>query len=119
MSDSSPVASTAPPLTADDTIMSQVYYWFRSFYIPTSPNMLLTSQKNIFNKFVQQPVQHKRYVLSSGDYLNYIDMKGVHQSVPSAARNHPGAVINQSGNKKPTLILMHGYGSGLAMFFGE
>ena len=72
----------------------------------------------MFKKFVQQPVEHKRFVLPSGDYLNYIEMRGA-GAVSAAARNHPGAIPDSLKPKKPTLILMHGYGSGLGMFFGE
>jgi hypothetical protein len=104
-----------------DSIMSRAFYWLRSFYIPTSPSQLQLTQKKMFEKFVRQPVEHKLFMLKSGDYLNYIDMKGSSSTIPAAARNHPGSIADTSENKKkkPTLILMHGYGSGLGMFFGE
>ena len=102
--------------------MSRAFYWLRSFYIPTSPTLLLETQKDMFKKFVRQPVEHKRFVLPSGDYLNYIEMLGSQTSaggIAAASRNHPGAIPDPPQPKKPTLILMHGYGSGLGMFFGK
>ena len=95
-------------LTSDDSIMSRAFYWLRSFYIPTSPNQLLESQRKLLQQFVKRPVEHKKFVLSSGDYLNYVDVKGNSSSSTSSHQQ-----------SKPTLILMHGYGSGLGMFFGE
>lgn len=104
--------------TADDTIMSRAFYWLRSFYIPTSPNLLLETQKNMFQKFVRRPVEHKKFILSSGDYLNYVDIRASNSST-NPSRNHPGSIPEQHKPNKPTLILMHGYGSGLGMFFGK
>lgn len=122
--DSSSASTTPPtqPLAPDDSThqesaMSRAFYWLRSFYIPTNPTLLLDAQKEMFKKFVRQPVEHKRFVLPSGDYLNYIEMLGS-SGIPVASRNHPGTIPDTSQPKKPTLILMHGYGSGLGMFFG-
>lgn len=115
-------SSTVPEGHPEDTVMSRAFYWLRSFYIPTSPRRLLETQKNMFDKFVRQPVQHKQFVLPSGGFLNYVEIMGSAPSSPgvsSSSRNHPGVIKDSSAAKKPTLILMHGYGSGLGMFFGE
>ena len=120
------------PLTQDeDSYMSRAFYWLRSFYIPTSPHLLLETQHKMFKHFVKQPVEHKRFILSSGDFLNYVDIKSgdnllnnnIERVHPNSIKNHPGAINDTKSentkSKKPTLILMHGYGSGLAMFFGK
>jgi uncharacterized membrane protein YkgB len=49
--------------------------------------------------------------LKSGEYLNYIEI----QKQPE--KQGQGQVFKPS--EKPTLILMHGFGSGLGMFFGQ
>jgi len=73
----------------------------------------------MFDKFVRRPVQHNRFMLKSGDFLNYVEMKKPTSSNSHAARNHPGTITDTSNRKEKTLILMHGYGSGLGMFFAN
>jgi hypothetical protein len=53
--------------------------------------------------YFRVPVAHKKYILNSGEYLNYIEIENDKAKTDS----------NPS-----TLVLMHGYGSGLAFFFG-
>lgn len=52
---------------------------------------------------VRAPIQHKRYQLQSGEYINYIDIIN-----PEASHPHP-----------ITFVMTHGFGAGLALFFGR
>jgi pimeloyl-ACP methyl ester carboxylesterase len=50
--------------------------------------------------------------LKNGEFLNYIDIQKHSEDAD------PDQNLIKKRSKKPTLILMHGYGSGLGMFFG-
>jgi hypothetical protein len=78
-------------------------------FIPTSPKLLHLAQRSILERFVTVPIEHKKFLLNSGHYLNYIDIKK-----PKYSEND-----NNQQQRKPTLVLMHGFGSGLGMFFGN
>ena len=84
--------------------LSTMYYALRKIYIPTSPELLLLSQKHIFETFVKIPVAHKIYRLKNGEFINYIDID---------------RRAEEPGIEKRTLLLTHGYASGLGFFFGN
>ena len=78
---------------------------FRSLsrlFIPTSQEALISSQKKLLKHFVKADITHDQVYLPSGK-LNFIEVK----------RNNQSTVENPS-----TLILMHGLGCGVGIFFG-
>lgn len=93
----------------------------RQLCIPTSLSRALRSQQQLFKTFVASPVQHKRFSLADGGTLNFVDIAGADSEYRSNHRmdamggGTSTASVTDAG--KPTLLLMHGYGSGLAMFF--
>jgi hypothetical protein len=90
--------------TGDHGLLSNLFYGLRRVFIPTSPALLLSSQKRIFETFVKVPVTHKQYRLRNGEFINYVEIdRGVQE---------PGA-------ENKTLVLTHGYASGLGFFFGN
>ena len=44
---------------------------------------------------------HRKYRLADGNYINYVDIR------------------NQGSIHPTTLVLAHGYGAGLGLFFGS
>jgi hypothetical protein len=101
--------------------LSHLYYGLRSLYIPTSPFKVLQAQKALLSSFVRYvhplapllsvliavraPIQHKRYQLQSGEYINYIDIVN-----PGHEQDHRHPI---------TFVMAHGYAAGLALFFGR
>ena len=53
-------------------------------------------------------VQHKRFTLTSGEYINYVDINGEGKIMPEGKEN-----------EAPTLLLTHGYGAGCGLFFSN
>lgn len=111
--------------------LSLIYDKMAKYFIPTSPQLLFHSQKNLLDRFVKYfpslpsqglsnfhfrvKIQNKIFNLKNGEYLNYIDInKEIDQP-----EKQTDVVKNKTQNTKPTLILMHGFGSGLGMFFGN
>ena len=86
-------------------LWSSAMYTFRSIWIPATPKTVIDAQKNIFARFVKADVAHKRFQLADGHYINYVDIDN------RKTNDTPGTAHS-------TLLLTHGYGSGLAFFFG-
>ena len=61
-------------------------------------------------------ISHQIFSLKSGEYLNCIEIqkKSCQQQQQQQQQGHERLMKSE----KPTLILMHGFGSGLGMFFG-
>jgi hypothetical protein len=56
---------------------------------------------------IRVPVKHKHFMLASGEYINYVDIMVA------------GTLSADEADNAPTLVLTHGFGSGVAFFFGE
>jgi hypothetical protein len=88
----------------------------RRVFIPTSLKQALEAQQKLLKTFVTSSVQHKRFSLSGGgECLNYVDIRGAGQEYCSSHRDEAtrgGAAMGGGGSTKPTLVLMHGFGSG-------
>lgn len=53
-------------------------------------------------------VKHKRFQLKSGEYVNYVDIKG------------DGRIVGANSDQEaPVLLLTHGFGSGCGLFFSN
>lgn len=95
---------------------------FQMLCVPSSLQLALQAQQQLFKTFVVSPVQHKRFSLAAGDCLNYVDIYASGEEYRSNHRNKDigGESTIGAGNSdgrssystKPTLLLMHGYGSG-------
>ena len=57
----------------------------------------------------RREVEHKRFHLKSGEYLNYVDIKGDGQL----------AADTGTDEEAPTLLLTHGFASGCGFFFSN
>lgn len=93
----------------EESYFSSFMYGLRQLYIPTSPSLALKAQKSLLDRFVKCEVEHKRFLLQSGHYLNYIDIKGDGNLMDD----------DDAADKVPTLILTHGFGSGCGFFFSN
>lgn len=112
-----------------DSCLSCLFSPYRSLCIPSSLELALRAQQQLFKTFVVSPVQHKRFLLATGDCLNYVDIRGSGQEYRSSlweqeitgrdsaspTKDTSASISgseNEGSNTKPTLLLMHGYGSG-------
>ena len=94
-------------------------YWeaVRRNIIPTSTSLQLESLKSLLNHFCQSDITFNSAKVSNGT-LNYIEVvkKGTASTDLSKKINHSGI---DSVKPRKTLILMHGFGSGLGFFFNN
>lgn len=80
--------------------------------------MQLDSLKRIFELFCIAKYEFKSLHLSSGSYLNYVEIcKPKARKIPA---DHVDVKHNEIANDgSTTLILMHGFGLGLGFFFAN
>eukprot|EP01127_Copromyxa_protea_P012916 TRINITY_DN3406_c0_g1_i7.p1 TRINITY_DN3406_c0_g1~~TRINITY_DN3406_c0_g1_i7.p1 ORF type:complete len:357 (-),score=23.64 TRINITY_DN3406_c0_g1_i7:32-1102(-) len=72
----------------------------KSLWLSTTPQHIMTSQRKLLKHFVKIPLTERRVELKSGEYINMVDTWNGQGSAPSK-----------------TLVLTHGYGSGLGFWF--
>ena len=84
----------------------------RKFLIPTSESKLLHSLKTLLSHHCKSDIEYKSAIVSNGFKINYIEIT---KKKSSASMNHPGYVASKKSEK--TLVLMHGYASGLGFFY--
>jgi pimeloyl-ACP methyl ester carboxylesterase len=93
-------------------------YWeiVRRNVIPTSTSQQLESLKNLLSHFCKSDISFKTAKVSNGS-LNYVEV------VRRVEPREQSTVLNSStptpDRHKRTLILMHGFGSGLGFFFNN
>lgn len=100
------------------SLTTRFFLCCRQLFIPTSLTLALQSQQQLLKAFVVSPIHHKCFKLADGGALNYVDIAGAD---PEYRSNHMmdalygSSVSTASGSgsgSKPTLVLMHGFGSG-------
>ena len=78
----------------------------RRLFIPTSIAELRKAQSNLLSKFVKSKMISKITALDSDEYINAVELR------------HPSFTEKGSKNSR-TLLLTHGYGSGLGFFWAN
>jgi pimeloyl-ACP methyl ester carboxylesterase len=90
--------------------MDNLWLKLRKNFIPTSTDQQLKSLQNLLGHFCKSDVVYKTAKLSNG-YLNYVEV------VKKTVDGSP--LPSQNERPKRTLLLMHGFGSGLGFFFNN
>jgi pimeloyl-ACP methyl ester carboxylesterase len=102
--------------------MDKLWEKVRKNFIPTSTEQQLKSLQNLLGHFCKSDVVYKTAKLSNG-YLNYVEVvrKNVNGSILSNPNPNSNPKPNPNPNERPkrTLLLMHGFGSGLGFFFNN
>ena len=93
-------------------------YWeiVRRNVIPTSTSQQLESLKNLLGHFCKSDISFKTAKVTNGS-LNYVEV--VQRPEPQEQLSIANSSSTATGRHKRTLILMHGYGSGLGFFFNN
>ena len=78
----------------------------RQLYIPSSIVKLQRAQDTLLSKFVKSRFDSRVVVLDSGEFINMIEMK-------STSRKR------DAGERERTIVLTHGYGSGLGFYWAN
>jgi cardiolipin-specific phospholipase len=86
----------------------------RGLWTPSSDKLLLAAQKKLLAHFVRTPLHQARLKLpKSGHSINYVDTHGKDASPAREKQSNAPPVAPA----QRTLLLMHGFGSGLGFFF--
>jgi hypothetical protein len=88
-------------------------HWATSFCQNTSPVLAIQAQEKLLRYFLKRSTFEVRS--SSNHELNYVVIKR-NQDYPKA---HLHAAQTNHNKKERTLIMMHGFGTGLGLFYGK
>jgi predicted esterase len=83
--------------------------WMTSFCNSSSPALAIQAQERLLKHFLKRSTFEVR--TSGGHELNYV--------VIQRAKESPRPHVPQQPRKERTLIMMHGFGTGLGLFYGK
>ena len=92
----------------------------RGVWIPSSDALLAQSQRALLDHFVTTALSHHQAVLpNSGYVINYVDTHGEQHPTHAPKAKLSSRKLPTLPKPDKTIVLMHGFGSGVGFFFNN
>lgn len=101
-------------------LFSDFRHRVQSWWVPTSRHLLLSAQRSLLEHFVPKHVRIS--YKESKDGFNYVVVENpqrLNNINDDVTQSNTTAVTRRAKSKRSTLLLLHGFGSGLGFFFAN